>query len=98
MLSLLFKFIRFVVIVSAVLLLGQVPVQGRTIGEHFSLWVKNSFKKTQEKISKSTLVASLPRYMPGANQKIGPSDEESKKKSDEAISSSDRESLLRVLQ
>ena len=99
MLSFLYKFIRFVVIVGAVLLLGQIPVEGRTIGEHFSLWVKNGFKKTQEKISKSTLVASLPRYLPGANQKIGPqSNDDSKKISDEAISSSDRESLLRVLQ
>ncbi len=103
MLSLLFKIFRFLFVVSAVLMLGQVEVQERTIGEHFSGWVKSSFKSTKDKISKSSLVASLPRYLPGANQRIGPkdedgSDEKSQKKNGEAISSSDRESLLRILQ
>src|SRR5688572_7094354 len=69
MLSFLFKLFRFLFVVSAVLLAGQVVVEGRTIGEHFSLLVKEGLKSTQEKLSKSTLVASLPRYFPG-NQKI----------------------------
>lgn len=100
MLSLLFKSVRFIFTVSAVLMLGQVNVQDRTIGDHFSTWVKSGFKRTQEKISKSSLVASMPRYLPGANQRIGPKseDEASTKKNGEAISTSDRESLLRVLQ
>lgn len=97
MLSFLFKTLRFLLIVGVVLFVGQIPVQGRTVGEHFAAWVTASFKSTQAKISKSSLVASLPRYL---NQKDDRkvSGEAQKSADHESISSSDRESLLRVLQ
>ena len=84
-------------IVGAVLFLGQLPVQGRTVGEHFSAWVTEGFKSTQAKISKSSLVASLPRYLNQKDERKVTGDPK-KGSEPESISSSDRESLLRVLQ
>ena len=105
MISFIYRTFRFLLVVCLVLLAGQIPVSGRTIGEHFAIWVKQTFKNTQEKISKSSLVASLPSYMsrlPDSRAIKGESSDATKgdKKVGDAdsLSPSDRESLLRVLQ
>ena len=100
MISLIYRTFRFIVIVCLVLLAGQIPVLGRTIGEHFAIWIKQTFKNTQEKIAKSTLVASLPAYMPSLSGKGDPKQDRNDRKASDAdsLSPSDRESLLRVLQ
>ncbi len=99
MLTSIFKTLRFLLVVGLVLYLGQIPANGRTVGEHFSLWVKEIFKKTNVKLSKSSLVASLPRYFNQNKDERRVTNDPDKKANDaNGISTSDRESLLRVLQ
>ncbi len=98
--SFIFRTFRFLLVVSLVLLAGQIPVSGRTIGEHFAIWVKQTFKSTQEKIAKSSLVASLPRYttsVPATGERKEELNGDKKATDADSLSPSDRESLLRVL-
>jgi len=97
--------IKFVVFASLILLLGQIRFHERPLAEWFQKWVFRVASHGGKEIQKTKIYAGMSEWTEDKfgifRRQSNPQDKESKESatdSEERISASDRESIMRLLQ
>jgi len=95
------SFLKTTLFAAAILIAGQIPVGKETVGEVFFREVRNVWNWGYHKVISGPVFSSLGRrasLSSGEPQPVPPASENDENTPEEEISSSDRESLLRMLE